>query len=251
MQLSRLVFLVLAAVYAVAADQPAFDVVSIKFAPPDARGMGVNPQPGRVIFKNVTLKFLIEFGWGVQDFRVFGVPAWGEAKRYNIEATPGGEENLKPRVQAMLADRFGLAGHKESREVALLDLVVAKPGKLQNAATDHSELMMSLGKITGRTAKIGQLAGLLSNLLRRPVIDQTGLTGTYDFDLAFALDESMPPAMKSGVDPEAVKAAIASVDSSAPSLYTEIENKLGLKLKSTKGQVEVVVVDKAEAATEN
>jgi uncharacterized protein (TIGR03435 family) len=99
---------------------------------------------------------------------------------------------------------------------------------------------------------MGQLAETLSSRLRVPVIDKTGLTGIYDFDLAWTPDETEALPAKPGADPVARQAALAAAaDSSRPSLYKELQDKLGLKLQSGKGPVSGIVVDSAHLPTEN
>ena len=111
-----------------------FEIVSIHPAPPDARGMGISPRGSRVQIRNATLKFLIQVGWNVQDFSISGGPSWLDERRWDIVATPGGEmARIRPMIQNMLVDRFGLVVHRETREARVYDLVVSKPGRLKGS----------------------------------------------------------------------------------------------------------------------
>jgi uncharacterized protein (TIGR03435 family) len=230
-----------------------FEIVSIHPAPPDARGMGISPRGSRVRIRNATLKFLIQVGWNLQDFSISGGPSWLDGTRWDMEATPGGEmSRIRPMIQNMLADRFGLVVHREAREGRVYDLVVSKPGRLREAAPGQSQVTAGLASMTARGQGMGQLAEMLSSRLRLPVIDKTGLTGIYDFDLAWTPDETEELPAKPGVDPVARQAALAAAaDNSRSSLYIELQDKLGLKLQSGKGPVSGIVVDSAHLPTEN
>ena len=230
-----------------------FEIVSIHPAPPDARGMGISPRGSRVQIRNATLKFLIQVGWNLQDFSISGGPSWLDGRRWDIEATPGGEmARIRPMIQNMLADRFGLVVHREAREGRVYDLVVSKPGRLKEAAPGQGQFTTGLASMTARGMGMGQLAETLSNRLQLPVIDKTGLSGIYDFDLAWMPDETEALPGKPGADPVARQAALAAAaDGSRPSLYIELQDKLGLKLQFSKGPVSGIVVDSARLPTEN
>ena len=230
-----------------------FEVVSIHAAPPDARGMGISPRGARVQIRNATLKFLIQVGWDLRDFAISGGPSWLDGRRWDIEATPGGEmARIRPMIQNMLADRFGLMVHRQLHEGRVYELVVTKPGRLMDAQPGQSQFTVGLASMTARGMGMGQLAETLSGLLRLPVIDKTGLMGIYDFDLAWTPDGTEALPSKPGVDPAAIQAALAAAaENSGPSLYTELQSKLGLKLQSGKGPVSGIVVDSAHLPTEN
>jgi uncharacterized protein (TIGR03435 family) len=230
-----------------------FEIVSIHPAPPDARGMGISPRGSRVQIRNATLKFLIQVGWNLQDFSISGGPSWLDERRWDIVATPGGEmARIRPMIQNMLVDRFGLVVHRETREARVYDLVVSKPGRLKAAVPGQSQLMTGLASMTGRGIGTGQLAETLSSRLGLPVIDKTGLTGIYDFDLSWTPDETEALPAKPGVDPVARQAALAAAaNNSGASLSMELQDKLGLKLQPGKGPVSGIVVDSAHLPTEN
>jgi uncharacterized protein (TIGR03435 family) len=236
---------------------PAFEVASIKPSEPGGRGMGFSrPDGGRVVMKNVTLRLLVTFAWDIRDHQLLGGPSWLDTAHFDIVAkteseiprTPAGNSQIQLMVRSLLVERFGLVTHRETREQPIYELVVAKGGpKLAAAADpDDNSLMMGRGKIEGKHQKTEGLARLLANPLGRTVVDQTELTGYYDFTMQWAPDagESVGP---KGL-PEAPREPQAS---DGPSLFTAIQEQLGLKLEGHKGPVEMLVIDKAEKPSEN
>jgi bla regulator protein BlaR1 len=264
---------------------PTFEVASVK--PNKSGDMGVQLmfQPGgRFNAKNISLKFLIRFAYGVQDFQITGGPAWLNSDKYDIEAKAEGRsktemdnmtdaqrdadmEQNKLRMQALLADRFKLTLHKESKDAPIYALVVAKNGPKLKEATpeelappDPNEapkppgpngkmrgrgMRMGRGELTGQAAQMTFLADVLSNQVGRTVIDKTGLTGLYDFTLKWTPDESQGPMFKGPGD------APPPPDPNGPSLFTAIQEQLGLKLEPQRGPVDLLVIDHAEKASEN
>jgi uncharacterized protein (TIGR03435 family) len=255
---------------------PAFDAASVKPAPPpDGRGgrrvgMGGGPgtdTPGRINFENIGLGAIIGKAYDVKYYQISG-PAWFESERFNIVATvpPGSTpEQFRLMLQNLLADRFKLALHKESREMQIYSLGIAKNGpRLKKATPDpppdandaaDKEPMGGGAKLApdgypvprpgmtimstpaGPRARLSNkehmewLAGMLSGQLGRPVIDATGLTGEYDISLYWVPQR-----------PD----SIAADDPSGPDLIAALQQQLGLKLEPKKGPIEVLVVDRAE-----
>ena len=187
---------------------PKFEVASIRLAAPDEHFMfGVRPMPGGGInATNVTLKLLIETAYGLEDFQVFGGPGWIETARYNIEAKPDspvGPNEWKEMLKNLLADRFQLAFHRETKELPVYALVLAnkddklRPGMVESkegscAARDPSKplgppgpgqppfcgnVLMGASQLTATAATPGDIAPMLSLTAGRKVIDKTGLTG--------------------------------------------------------------------------
>jgi uncharacterized protein (TIGR03435 family) len=255
---------------------PQFEVASVKPAAPDQRGMFVRNLPGgRVNVNNMTLKEMIVIAWHIQPFQISGGPSWMDAARYDIsaksETTPkDGEISLM--IQALLKDRFQLTLHQETKELPVYALVLKKEGKLGPGLTESKEgsctpidmtkpppppepgkprklgcggMMMSPRQITASAASISSLAPSLSRMLGRTVIDKTGLTGKYDIVLQWTPDESQ--AIRPG--PDAPPAPPS--DSAAPSIFTALQEQLGLKLESQKGPVQIFVIDRAEKPSEN
>jgi uncharacterized protein (TIGR03435 family) len=170
-------------------------------------------------------------------------------------------------TQALLADRFKLSIHRETKELPVYALVVAKNGpKLQEAKPDATYsnglkgpdgvarkgvMRMGLGEVTGQGLSISSFARLLSQQLGRTVIDKTGLTANYDFTLHWTPEEGEGQLFKgTGLAPQGADSA-APAESSGPSLFSAIQEQLGLKLESQKGPVEIIVIDHVEKPSQN
>jgi bla regulator protein blaR1 len=236
-----------------------FEVASIKPSDPNARGSSTGIAPGGIFrARNVTLKSLIEQAYDVNDFELSGGPGWIGTQGYDIEAKGNGpavsEEDLmkateqernrfraqmQARLRALLAERFQLKLHRETKEMAVYALAVGKGGPKIQATTEDpgpqtgfsmSRNAQGKQEITATRQTMATLARLLWSTVGRPVIDKTGLAGNFNFKVAFATDLA---------DPD------------GPSVFTAFEEQLGLKLDSQKGPVEVVVIDGVEKASEN
>ena len=260
------------------APQPlAFDVASIKPASGDEHRVGFMVQPGGGLrTSGTTLKNLLTFAYDVRDFQLSGGPGWISSDRYDILAkvdragnSPDGsldnlrnmtdsqrqtfEEQLRQRLQALLADRFQLKIHRDTKEAAVYALVVAKNGpKLQpsdSKAAGQRGVRMGRGMLNGQGVDLRMFAMILSNQLGRPVIDRTGLTGPFDVKLEWTPDpgESMGP---KGVPPPGVEGP-PPPDPNGPSIFTAVQEQLGLRLEPSKGPVELIVIDSVEKPSEN
>ncbi len=288
-----------------------FEVASIKPAAPQAIGrmmMGGGggpgtPDPGRMRFTNMPLRLLITRAYNVQPFQVSG-PSWMNDDRFDVIAkVPHGatKEDALVMLQNMLADRFKLKLHKESKEAPIYELVVAKGGikmkKSEKSAAMPGEgaggpppgppppdqqvpdkggprgmpkmgIMMSANtnrlRMQGDAMNMARLADLLSMPLGRPVVDKTGLTGAYDIALEFSPEglgmmRAGPGPMMMGPPPGGGPAgagpgteAPRDANDSGPTIFTALQEQLGLKLESRKGPVELLVVDSVEKMpTEN
>lgn len=207
---------------------------------------------GRLVAKNVTVRFLIQQAYGVRDFQISGGPGWIGSERYDINAKAEGAttpEQLKPLIQALLKDRFKMEMHRDTKELPMYALVVGKNGpKLQESAGGGKGAMTRMGRgmINGQQMAMTMLATQLSQQLGRSVTDKTGLKGQYDIKLEWTPDESQGPGPKEGGGE-----AAAPIDSSGPSIFTALQDQLGLKLEGQKGPVEIIVIDRIEKATEN
>jgi len=226
---------------------PKFEVASIKPADPNSPGFRIQTAPGgRYIATGVTVKFLISQAYGVMEFQVSGGPGWIGNERYEINAkAESGTEN-KPgemglRLQGLLADRFQLKLVHETRELPIYTLVVAKGGSKLKESTVEGGMSMGPRMITVKGMGMGSFTTQLSHLLGRKVLDRTGLTSGYDFKLEWTPDSAQAFEPKEG----------AAADSPGPSLFTALQEQLGLKLESTKGPVEILVIEHAERPTEN
>jgi uncharacterized protein (TIGR03435 family) len=243
---------------------PAFEVASVKPAPPmtgNKLQVSLGGDPGRVNYSNVTLKIVMTRAYGVKTHQISG-PAWLDSERYDLVAkVPAGasKDDIPLMLQNLLADRFKLTLHREKKVMPVYALVAAKSGPKLHPAEGEGGLRMSMGpkgrQLTGKTS-IPKLADALSGWMDRPVLDMTEIQGIYDIDLEWIPDSSQPNpkfALGGGIKPEGAgegKAAAESAD--GVSIFTALQEKLGLKLETRKSPVEILVVDNAERVpTEN
>jgi uncharacterized protein (TIGR03435 family) len=241
---------------------PPFDVISIKPASKDSPGTRMQFTPDGLRGSGVTVRFLLFEGFGgINQNQVINEPAWStegfdiEAKVAPADVATLGKMNFDQRrqmFQAILTDRFKMVVHHETRELPLYILTVAKGGpKLKESAPDDPAsttprrrgMMVNNGKITATDAQISTMVTILSRNLGRTIVDKTGLTGNYDFALEWA-DDAGSPHPSDG-------AAAANAPDPGASIFTALQEQLGLKLESTKGPVDVVVIDHIEKPTEN
>ena len=233
------------------AGTPEFEVASVKPDPFNGQGMvGIGFAGNRLNVQHQSLAAMIVFAYGVEDFHVSGGPAWVYSRDiygsdiYGVTAKADGdaaptEQQFGQMLQTLLAERFQLKIHREMKEQPAYELVVAKNGpKLKPAATDakaftnwNAGVLSSL--YSAKKTTMATLAWMLKTQVERPVIDKTGLTGSYDFDLTYA-PGNPPPA-----------------DATDPSIFTAVQEQLGLKLESTKALFPVIVVDSAERPSGN
>jgi uncharacterized protein (TIGR03435 family) len=270
-----------------------FEVASIK---PNNSGDGrvfARTQPGRMSMTNVTLKLLIRQAYQLQDFQIVGGPAWMASDHFDVIAkmpegfqpTPGppapgaGPGPLQLMLRALLADRFKLTVHNETKESPIYALIVARSDgrlgpQLKKSETDCAA-MFAAGRGRGRGpmpppgppqpgesipcgmrigpgnlvmggSPLSQFANSLGMFSGRIVLDRTGLTGNYDINLTWTPDQ-MPRPAGDGPPPQINGVA---VDPNGPSLFTAVQEQLGLKLDSQRGPVETLVVDRAEKPVE-
>jgi uncharacterized protein (TIGR03435 family) len=235
-------FLVLAQSAAPRVTPRTFEVASIKPNQTGGESRRAASAPGGVFTAtNVTLKLLISRAYGVPEAQIEGGPDWLETETYDLAAkadTPleMSREELRPCLQTLLAERFHLAIHRETKQGSVYSLVVAKNGP---KLADHSGPGISgigassdaaKGAIAGTKTTMARLAEYLSGLAGRPVIDNTGLSGDYDFKVEWPNDAT-------GAD--------------GPSPFTALQEQLGLKLITTKGPIETIVIDRAERPSAN
>ncbi len=224
----------------------AFDVASIKPNQTGAKNSGFRRAPaGELNATNVTLKTLIECAYDVRDYQVSGGPNWLDSDRYDILAkseSGDGTAATRLRVQALLSDRFQLTLHRTSRELPVFALLVAKNGpKLRPSKDDRSELVTNGHHLTCQKISVASFARIfLQGQLGRSVLDKTGLEGEFDFTLDWAPDLGE---RKNSTEVDQL------VD--GPSLFTALQEQLGLKLEPQKGPVEILVIDHAGRASEN
>jgi bla regulator protein BlaR1 len=237
---------------------PAFDVASIKPNRSGSRGFSIGSPGGRFIATNVTLQECIQMAYHVADYRLTGGPSWLNSERYDIEAKAEHavpKEQLMPMLQALLADRFKLAFHWETKERPGYALIVGKNGpKLHEAASDHTSISGRRGQLTGRGMSMSQLADALSRQLGQTVLDKTGLRGAFDLTLEWTPDENQTHifAMQKGVgDGREEAQAPSTAEPSGPSIFTALQEQLGLKLESGKVPTQIFMIDHADKPSAN
>jgi bla regulator protein blaR1 len=230
---------------------PTFEVTSVKPSAPDAMGRSMLRDPsGRFTAENATLKMLICYAYNVRDHQVIGAKGWLDSVRYDVIGKPEGRPNtdrFKQMVQSLLGDRFELRLRHDSRELPIFKLVIAKNGpKLIPWADSAGPVVRGAhGKLIGQKVSMRLLADALTRRLDRSVFDKTGLSGMYDFTLEWTPDERpTPPAM----DPGDRTGGSTEV---GPSIFTAIQEQLGLRLAAAKGPVDVLVVEGAERPKPN
>jgi uncharacterized protein (TIGR03435 family) len=229
---------------------PAIEVASVKPAKPGIRGYSIQPLPGRLHAANTSLKMLLGEAYSVYDFQISGGPKWVDDDRYDVEVkaqndTRPTKAQLKAMLQKVLADRFSLEFHRDTKTLPVYALELAKGGpKFQpskDAEGDPYFRLFQRRQITAQRAPLAFLTETLSQLLGRPVLDKTGLQGIFDFKLEWTPDATQ---VRSSDEP-------ASDDDNIPSLSGAVQEQLGLKLLSQKGPVEILVIDRAEKPSEN
>jgi uncharacterized protein (TIGR03435 family) len=256
-----------------AAPRPQFEVASIKpNKSGDMRMMFRSASGGRFTASNVSLQSLITIAYHIKDFQLSGAPPW-LSERYDIEAkaegNPGGDAML-PMLQRLVEDRLQFKFHRESKELPVYALVVAKAGKLHPAEGECGPppsgpppppepgkmptpfcggLMMFPGHLSGQKVTIEQLLETLSRFTGRNVLDKTNLTGKYDIDLQYTPEQGQFQAPPGGAPPG--MPPLPPIDPNGPSLFTALQEQLGLKLESQKGPVEIIVIDHIERPSEN
>jgi uncharacterized protein (TIGR03435 family) len=227
----------------------AFEVASITRNTSGDIGIGSGGSRfamGHVRLTNIPLRVLLSQAFRRRSNEIVGGPAWLDTDRWDIVAKADSPTDaLMPRVRTLLADRFKLVTHYETRELPIFALVMARPdgklGPFLRPATDSSGVLIGLNVFKGR-AEIGMLvAAVLGAAEQRTVVDRTGLTGIYDIELHWTPDGPPGP---DGND-------LPQPPSDAPSIFTALQEQLGLRLESTKGPVEVLVIDHVERPAED
>jgi len=242
-----------------AADAPTnFEVATIKPTKPGTQGKGITLRgPREVITINTSLNDIMSFAYGIHVRQISGGPAWMESEYWDIVGKPEADglpsrKQLEAMFQKLLADRFQLKFHKEKKELSVYAITVAKTGsKLVKSEADPNGLpglgFRGLGNLVVRNANMSDFAGLMqSAVLDRPVVDQTGLTGKYDFTLDWKPDEFQFRTFGPQPPPPSSETA-----DSRPDLTTAIQQQLGLKIEAAKVAVDVFVIDKVEKPSEN
>ena len=237
----------------------AFEVATVKPADSDASSGRYIKMEGtnRFVEKNYTLKLLVAAAYDLNPRTISGGPSWVDSDHYDILAVTPGEvqpthDEQMTMLRSLLTDRFKLTFHREPKVFSIYELQVAKNGPRLKASTAAPNEPVVVGPgvvyppqrvvLPGRNATMGSFVSLLQRaILDRPVVDQTGLTGRYDFDLEWAPDETQ---FSGGF-------RAPSAGETSPPLFEAIQEQLGLKLVATRGPVDALVVDQAERPAAN
>jgi uncharacterized protein (TIGR03435 family) len=241
----RKILLPLLVCCAVGAQTLSFDAASIKLNNSGPGPSSMRITAGHVSMQNVSLKKMILNAYGIPDDRRYAVigPDWLEGESFDLEATfPADtpQAQIRPMLQTFLTSRFRMTAHRETRQLPNYTLVVAKGGaKIKPDEAGQSQTSGGNGSFTATKTTMPHFADLLARVAGLPVVDGTGLAGVYTFKLEWS------PAAGLNVTTDATP-------SSGPSIFTALEEQLGLHLQSGKGPVEVVAIDSMEKMpTEN
>jgi uncharacterized protein (TIGR03435 family) len=252
---------------------PKYAVSTVKPSKGEDNRIALMFQPDGVSMTGVPAQMMIRQAFDVEDDRIAGAPAWVKSLRFDLEAKVDAADAAKLKelkieersqmLQPLLVERFGLKFHHETRQLPVYSLVVAKGGvKLKESPPGETSGTQRMNKIIntspegihveGNGSKMESLAHLLSSQVGRTVLDKTGLTGIYDYKLNWT-PENMPLPMAGGPGGPAPggDGASAPSDSSGASLFTALQEQLGLKLESAKGPVDVIVIDHIDKPSGN
>jgi uncharacterized protein (TIGR03435 family) len=235
----------------------AFDVATIKPVESNAKSARFITMQSthRFVERDYTLKLLIAAANSLSPRTISGGPEWVESEHYDIVAITPGEirptrEEQMSMLRGLLADRFKLTFHREQKTFSIYALEVTKNGpkfKQSTSSPDDPAALISTVYpqrilLPARNTTMSEFASLMQRaVLDRPVVDKTGLTGKYDFDLEWAPDETQ---FGGDVTP-------ASADTPAAPLFSAIQQQLGLRLEATRGSVEALIIDKVEKPLAN
>jgi uncharacterized protein (TIGR03435 family) len=242
--IAKLIASVLLSTFA-AHSQPAYEVASIKPSPPDQPGTHMSNDASRLMLHNATLKYCIQTAYRLQDFQLSGGPKWLDSDHYDIEGKASAAAShtaLLGMLQTLLADRFQLQFHRETRLAPGYALLPAKSGtRLPKPKFEGRTPGNSWGgsMVRGTNQTMAGLTEALSHALERPVVDETGYKEPFDYHLTWAPNRA-PTAPGDGGSSDA-----------GPSIFAVIQEQLGLKLEARRVPVEVVIIDRAEKPAAN
>jgi uncharacterized protein (TIGR03435 family) len=228
---------------------PDWEVATVRPTDPsDPGGQRVRLTGRHVLLLNTTADQFLQLGYGVQKRQLEGEPEWAKMERWNVDGVPDVEgepdwAQIQTLMRKILAERFGLKLHFEQREMPVYSMTVGKGGPKMRLNTSDPNGLMNQQNNSGngqdvedlRNASMADLTTILQFRVGRPVVDQTGLKGRYDFQLKWTTDESKAPT--DGTAP--------------PGLFTAVQEQIGLKLEPVKALAEVLVIDAVERPSAN
>ena len=242
---------------AMAADAiPKFDVVTVKPSDPNRPGKLFTIRGRHVMTINTNLNDLITFAYGLHPRQIIGAPAWAGTDKFDIDGVPDVEgrpnsKQMKLLIQSALTDRFKLTFHHDQKELSVYALTVTKGGPKITETTHQPNdpvnfLFRKLGGLMVSNATMKDFCdGMQSAVMDKPVVDHTGLTAKYDFTLNWTPDNSQFTQMGVPIPPPTDDPA------APPSLYTALQEQLGLKLDAEKANADVIVIDRIEKPSAN
>jgi uncharacterized protein (TIGR03435 family) len=236
---------------ATAAFCQAFDVATVRPSQAAKGDSGLGATPGTLTIRNLPLRLIIGAAYGLAEFQISG-PEWMRQDRFDIVAktntTVANQDAMFPLLQPLLAERFRLATHRETRELPAFVLRIARNGpKLESTDSDSAEMNFkkankSAGtRIRASHLTMAQFAEMLSHRLGKPVRDLTGLTGAYRVNLEWSPEKDKKPTRR-----EKPGKAGRNPSDDLPSIFTALQDQMGLRLEARKAPVEILVVDHIE-----
>jgi uncharacterized protein (TIGR03435 family) len=263
-------------------DLPKYDVSSVKPGTSEAGPALFRFTPDGTSIQNLPLDFLLQQAFGVERDRILGAPSWVQSKRFDIEAKVAPEdaskldklkaEDRRAMLIPLLVERFNLKYHHETREMPMYVLTVAKGGTKLVASKPEpagdkppsafggtppkgidtrGRMMMNPGRIESQATSLDMLAHALASQIGRSVVDKSGLTGLYDFTLQWTPDNAPAPMQNGPGGPGGPAHVEAASDAPSVSVFTAIQEQLGLKLESEKDNVDVIVIDQIDLPSPN
>ena len=244
--MKHLIFIVF--FFSICARAQTFDVASVRIDKAGSAGgegqagESITSTPGSLIMHNVTLRSCVKWAYGVRDFQLSGGPGWIGAERYDISAkatNEAGETEQRKMLRSLLAERFQLVVREEQKQLPVYALIVVKQKPTLKPASDSGPASMRPGDgaLEFHNTSMAELTERLASRplsVDRPVVDKTGLSGGFDFSLKFADNAA------------GLKSTLEDVDrGSGPSIFSVIQEQLGLKLEAQKAELPVVVVERA------
>jgi uncharacterized protein (TIGR03435 family) len=254
------------------ASVPKFEVSTIKPTESDENRFMLMFTLDGISMTGVPVQMILRQAFSVEDDRIIGAPSWAKSDRFDIQAKVDGEDAPKleklsmdqrqSMLRPLLEDRFHLKYHHETRELPVYVLVVAKGGsKLKESKPDDPAVsgddgrrmlrMMGRGRFEAQGTPVGDLIDALSQHVGLTILDKTGLTGNFDFALQWTPEDAAPAMATFGAGAPPGNEGASPPSAGGPSLFTALQEQLGLKLESQMGPVDVIVVDRIEQPSPN
>jgi uncharacterized protein (TIGR03435 family) len=246
------------------AERPRFDAASVKPNLSKEPGIMRRPTPGRVFYSNAPVTVIVEEAYSARPDRVFNYPDWVDNEKFDVTATysPDLQRQVRQMLQALLEERFSLRVHREMREMPIYELVKARTDgqlgpRIRPSTADcvpkagersPCTLLIQQGRFRGIGTGWGngEVLSLNIGVWDRPIVDKTGLSGAFDIDLEWTPD---PAQARSTDDTARAAAAIAATPGERVSIFTALQEQLGLKLQPARASLEALVIDRLERPT--